>query len=146
MNFDFCDKTMTVDGDACELYDSFVDKYFLGIIRVEVCNYRCESGRIISRIRSRVFCILVDEPFNRVFDPTKPPPDDRGICDEEIKRGVISCKLAATWELKLLGGIMRIRICIYSCADDVFYHARWRTSFFGFPLPWRGRSSFPNPI
>ena len=146
MPYDFCPSRIALDTDVCELFDTWSDVYFFGLIRIEICSYRCESGRIISRTRSRFLGLTVDGPANSIFDPSKPPPQAGGPCKPSNTLGAISCELAESWDLKFFGGLMRVRICIYSCADGTFYHSRWQTRILGIPLPWRERSSFPNPI
>lgn len=148
MTKNFCPPKITLkDGTICELYDPWVDKYFCGIISVEVCNYRCPNKIVYSKWRLKLFGIPVGPVEGREFDPnnTRPLPPNHP-CPPKIKTGGVDCELSEFWEALFLLGLMKINICIYKCSDCLFYCSRWQTRFFGIPLPWRERTTFPYPI
>ena len=148
MAHDFCPTTIQLDdGTECELYETFTDRYLLGLIAVEVCNYRCGEGIVHSRWRLVVFGIPSSHVGGDSFDPHNPPPlPPNHPCPDTYEQGAARCTLAAVWGLSFLFGIMKVTLCIYSCGGDRYFYSRWRTSFFGIPLPWRGRFTFPYPI
>ena len=148
MAYEFCPDTILLGEDLeCEIYDKWTDKYFCGLVSIEICNYRCPNEVVHSKVRLKILGISVGPVIDRTFDPNNPrpvPPDSP--CDPELRRGAAKCELFESWEISFLFGIMRVKVCIYTCADGRFFYSRWKTSFFGIPLPWRERPTFPYPI
>ncbi len=148
MAHDFCPKEITLqDGTRCELYDTWTDKYFCGLIGVEVCNYLCSDNRLHSRWQLKIFGFPSSPVDGQEYDPnnTRPLPPQHP-CLDKIRTGGIECELSEFWEIKFLWGLMRLEICIYKCSDCLFFVSRWRARFFGIPLPWRERAIYPYPI
>ena len=65
------------DGACCELFEQFNDDYFEGLIRIEICSYKCDDGTFYSRWRMRFCCWQFSMREHR-FHPPKEihcPPD-----------------------------------------------------------------------
>lgn len=147
MAHDFCPDTITLpDGTVCRRYETFTDRYICGILAVEVCNYVCPDRRAHSLWRLKILGLAASGVGSDTFDPSQPPPPPGGLCPPTHSSGEAQCVLAAHWTIRFLGGLMKIEVCIYACADGRFYITRWRTWFLGIPLPWRERATFPYPI
>ena len=67
MAFD-CPQTITLDGARCELFDRFTESDFGGLLKTEVCSYRCDDGTYYSRWINR-FCCLRGRFHSHVFRP-----------------------------------------------------------------------------
>ena len=69
-----CPNTITLpDGAQCELFDRFNDDYFEGLIRIEICSYKCNDGTYYSRWRMRCCCLNFGVREHR-FHPEKEKP------------------------------------------------------------------------
>ena len=52
-----CPKTITLpDGAQCELFERFTDSSFGGLLKTDICSYKCNDGTYFSRWRYRFLC------------------------------------------------------------------------------------------
>ncbi len=132
------------DGEKCERFDSFIDSYCFGSVRFHVCLYRCPD-RVI-HVRSELqLCGVAVGVKDYTVDSDGPPPIG-GRCPKQVRDGETTCELTDEYELVYLGGLYRVHVCAYACADGKYSLGEWEVSIFGRPQGKRRKAHFPWPI
>ncbi len=120
MAFD-CPQTITLDGARCELFDRFTESDFGGLLKTEVCSYRCDDGTYYSRWINR-FCCLRGRFHSHVFRPDQAVPAAGPKCPPTVTiEGDVRCELFDRLVELDFFGLLKLNLCVYKCNDGTFY-------------------------
>jgi|HubBroStandDraft_6_1064221.scaffolds.fasta_scaffold1569099_1 hypothetical protein len=116
-----CPQTITRDGVTCELFDRFTASDFGGLLKTEVCSYRCEDGKYYSRWINRIGC-LRGRVHSHVFTPSAATPASGPDCPQTVTlEGGVVCELFDKFFEPDFYGLLRLELCVYKCNDGTFY-------------------------